>query len=99
MVPDPFMLRFRSALDAAFDAHIACVVLFGSRVRGNHRQDSDYYVAVCLRDEVDFSRQTSILSDIEIDTDFTISALPLGENALHERTIFMANLLRDGVDL
>ena len=97
--PDPVMLRFRSALDAAFGARIERVVLFGSRARGDHRSDSDYDVAVFLRDEIDFGRDSSLLSDIEIDTGSTINALPLRAGAHDERTIFMAEVRRDGVVL
>ncbi len=101
--PDPVMLRFRSALDAAFGARIERVVLFGSRARGDHRSDSDYDVAVFLRDKIDFGRESSLLSDIEIeieiDTGSTINALPLRAGAHEERTIFMAEVRRDGVVL
>ncbi len=99
--PDPVMLRFRSALDDAFGARIERVVLFGSRARGDHRSDSDYDVAVFLRDEIDFGRDSSLLSDIEIeiDTGSTINALPLRAGAHDERTIFMAEVRRDGVVL
>ena len=80
-------------------------MLFGSRARGDHRPDSDYDVAVFLRDEIDFGRDSSLLSDIEIeieieiDTGSTINALPLRAGAHDERTIFMAEVRRDGVVL
>ena len=100
---DPVMLRFRSALDAVYGARIERVVLFGSRARGDHRPDSDYDVAVFLRDEIDFSRESSVLSDIELeielDTGLTINALPLRERSQEARTIFMAEVRRDGIDL
>ena len=100
---DPVMLRFRSALDAAFGARIERVVLFGSRARGDHRPDSDYDVALFLREKADFGRESKILADIEIeielDTGAVINALPLSEGSYRSRTIFMAELRRDGVDL
>ena len=47
---DPIMRRFRAALDEAYGDRIERVVLFGSRARGDARPDSDYDVAVFLKD-------------------------------------------------
>ncbi len=43
---DPILARFRAALDALYGARIERVVLYGSRARGDHREDSDYDIAV-----------------------------------------------------
>ena len=47
---DPILKRFRAALDEIYGDRIECVVLFGSRARGDAGQDSDYDVAVFLND-------------------------------------------------
>ncbi|MGO8801135.1 MAG: nucleotidyltransferase domain-containing protein [Roseiarcus sp.] len=47
---DPVLSRFRAALDEAYGERIERVVLFGSRARGDARPDSDYDVAVFLKD-------------------------------------------------
>ena len=39
---DPILKRFRAALDALYGGRIERVVLFGSRARGDAREDSDY---------------------------------------------------------
>ena len=46
---DPILKRFRAALDALYGDRIERVVLFGSRARGDTREDSDYDVAVFLK--------------------------------------------------
>src|SRR5712691_2261832 len=47
---DPVLNRFRAALNEAYGERIERVVLFGSRARGDARPDSDYDVAVFLKD-------------------------------------------------
>ncbi len=100
---DPVLTRFRAALDGAYGARIDRVVLFGSRARGDVRQDSDYYVAVFLRDYRSFGRESkrlaAIETDILFDTGAVIGAMPLREGSYHDRTGFMAEVRRDGVDL
>jgi hypothetical protein len=49
-VSDPILVRFRAALADAFGERIERVVLFGSRTRGEAGPDSDYDVAVFLKD-------------------------------------------------
>ena len=102
-VVDPVMLRFRAALDAAFGARIERVVLFGSRARGDHRPESDYDVAVFLKGYEGFGAELTPIVDIgtEIlfDTGAVINAMPLREGSHADRTIFMSELRRDGVDL
>ncbi len=100
---DPVLVRFRAALDAAYGARIERVVLYGSRARGDARPDSDYDVAVFLRDPIDFGlesqRLAAIETDILLDTGALIGAMPLQEGSYRSRTGFMAEVRRDGVDL
>lgn len=102
-VDDPVLTRFRSALDAAYGDRLARVVLFGSRARGDHRPDSDYDVAVFLKDYRSFGTESKRLAEIEVDVLYDmgalIGAMPLAEGADQERTSFMAELRRDGIDL
>ena len=49
-IADPVLARFRRAIDAAYGERVERVVLFGSRARGDHQEDSDYDVAVFLKD-------------------------------------------------
>lgn len=49
-IDDPILKQFRAALDEIYGARLERVVLFGSRARGDAREDSDYDIAVFIRD-------------------------------------------------
>jgi predicted nucleotidyltransferase len=100
---DPILQRFRAALDRIYGDRIERVVLFGSRARGDARQDSDYDIAVFLKDpgrfwdEVD--RLVEIETDILYDTGAVINAMPYRAGAYEERTSLMREIRREGIDL
>ncbi len=51
LITDPVLVLFREALDDAYGTqNIERVVLFGSRARGDARPDSDYDIAVFLKE-------------------------------------------------
>ena len=52
-IDDPVLARFRAAPDDIYGDQLERVVLFGSCARGDARPDSDYDVAVFLRDMPD----------------------------------------------
>ena len=64
---DPVLTRLKKALDAAYGQEIERIVLFGSRARGDARPDSDYDIAVFLRDFRGFGREVARLAVIETD--------------------------------
>src|ERR1700710_1616927 len=100
---DPVLSRFRAELNSAYGARIERVVLFGSRARGDARPDSDYDVAVFLRDYAGLWAELQPLGEIttEIlqDTDAVISPKPFPEGAYRDRTLLMREIRREGVDL
>jgi predicted nucleotidyltransferase len=100
---DPVLIRFRAALDAAYGDRVERVVLFGSRARGDHRPDSDYDVAVFLRDFRSFGREIEPLAAIETeilsDTGALISPLPMPDGSYEEQTGLMHEMRREGIDL
>ncbi|MBI5012058.1 MAG: nucleotidyltransferase domain-containing protein, partial [Methylocystis sp.] len=51
---DPILARFRAALARTYGERLERAVLFGSRARGDARPDSDYDVAVFLREQEGF---------------------------------------------
>ncbi len=100
---DPILKRFRAALDALYGDRIERVVLFGSRARGDAREDSDYDVAVFLIDPSPLSDERHRLADAETDilyvTGAVIHAMPFVAGSYRERTGFMHEVRRDGIDL
>jgi predicted nucleotidyltransferase len=87
---DPILVRFRAALAELYGGRLERVVLFGSRARGDARGDSDYDVAVFLKDlddrwqEVD--RIVPVVTDIIDDTGVVIHAMPYRAGAYQDRT-------------
>ena len=100
---DPVLRRFRAALDEIYGERIERVVLFGSRARGDPRPDSDYDIAVFIRKPGDLWDELGTLADITtdilVDTDAEISAKPFAAGSYRETSLFMSELLRDGLDL
>src|ERR1700724_2330634 len=99
----PIRGGFRAALDEVYGERIERVVLFGSRARGDARADSDYDVAVFLKDLTGFGEEmgkiAEIETDIRYDTGAVINALPLQAGSYRERTGLMQELRREGLDL
>jgi uncharacterized protein len=100
---DPVLSRFRAALNQAYGERIERVVLFGSRARGYARPDSDYDVAIFLKDLGSFGteagRIAAIETDILFDTGAVINAIPFRAGAYRERTGLMQELRSHGLDL
>lgn len=102
-INDPILKRFRIALEQHYGGRVERVVLFGSRARGDARAGSDYDVAVFIRGLgilcTELDRLAEIETDILYDTGAVINALPFAAGAYRERTGFMHELRRDGLDL
>ncbi len=100
---DPVLTRFRTALHEVYGARLERVVLYGSRARGDARPDSDYDVAVFLRDIPDRGQEMNRLADIATailyDVGGVIHALPYRAGAYNERTPLMHEVRQDGLDL
>jgi predicted nucleotidyltransferase len=103
IVDNHALRRFRTALDEVYGERIERVVLFGSRARGDARPDSDYDVAVFLKDFSSFGKESGRIAEIEIgipdETGAVINAMPFKAGAYEERTGLMRELRREGLDL
>ena len=79
------------------------MVLFGSRARGDAHEDSDYDVAVFLRDMADRFAEMDRLADLGTDilneTGEFIHAMPYHAGSYEERTPLMLAVRAEGVDL
>ena len=100
---DPVLKRFRAALDALYGDRIERVVLFGSRARGDAREDSDYDVAVFLKglanrwQEVD--RIVPVVTKILYEDGAFIHAMPHRAGSYQDRNSLMREIRREGIDL
>ena len=102
-INDPVLVRFRKALDEMYGNRLERVVLFGSRARGDAHAESDYDVAVFLRDMDDRAAELYRLADLSTDiideTGEFVHAVPYRAGAYNERTPLMLGVRTDGVDL
>jgi predicted nucleotidyltransferase len=100
---DPILKRFRAALDEIYGDRIERVVLFGSRARGEAGEDSDYDIAVFLKDLTDRRPEMNRLADLGTDileeTGEFIHAMPYRAGSYEDRTPLMHEIRADGIDL
>jgi uncharacterized protein len=100
---DPVLTRFRAAVTEIYGERVERVVLFGSRARGDAHGDSDYDVAVFLRDMSDRFAEMNRLADLSTalldETGELIDAMPYRAGSYDELTPLMHEIRADGVDL
>jgi len=100
---DPILKRFRAALETIYGDRIERVVLFGSRARGDAREDSDYDVAVFLKGLADRWREVDrivpLVTDILYEDGAFIHAMPYRAGSYEDHTSLMREIRREGIDL
>src|SRR3954453_2930013 len=108
LATDPILKRFRAAPDEIYGDRLERVVLFGSRARGDAGEDSDYDIAVFLKDlkegDLDtrwreLDRLADLRSAILSDTETFIHGNPCPAGAYRNPTSLMGEIRRDGIDL
>ena len=86
-----------------YDRRLERVVLFGSRARSDAHEDSDYDVAVFLKDLTDRWPELDRLADLGTDfleeTGEFIHAMPYRAGSYEDRTPLMHEIRADGIDL
>jgi uncharacterized protein len=103
-VSDPILRRYRAALDEIYGERLERVVLFGSRARGNADAESDYDVAVFLRDMPDRPAEMNRLADLTTNILYNggpfIHAMPYPAGFYNdERMPLMYAIRAEGIDL
>lgn len=100
---DPVLTRFREALAELNGSALDRVVLFGSRARGDAGDDSDYDVAVFLRDMRTGMTEWYCLADLRtriLDAGGPFfDAIPFRSSDYDRPTPIMREIRRDGVIL
>ena len=103
LLTDPALKRFHAALRQAYGDRLERTILFGSRARGDARPESDYDIAVFLRDMPDrfaeLDRLARIGTDVIDTTGEVINALAYQAGAYNQRTPLMREIRRDGIEL
>ena len=102
LIASTVLSRFRAALTEIYGDRLERAVLFGSRARGDGRAESDYDVAVFLRDYSslwgEMGPLAKLTTDILVDTGAEISAKPFRAGEWREDRPLMHEIVRDGVD-
>jgi len=98
------LAKFRAALNEMYGERIERVVLYGSRARGDAHADSDYDVAVFLRDMPDRMAEMNRLADLSTtildNTGELIHAMPYRAGSYNDpRMPLMHEIRREGIDL
>jgi uncharacterized protein (UPF0332 family)/predicted nucleotidyltransferase len=100
---DPVLRRFCAALEAIYGERIERIVLFGSRARGEAHRESDYDIAVFLRELTDWRAEQRRLMDLKLQlidaTGEDIQAIPFPAGSYGARTPLMHEIRLDGIDL
>jgi predicted nucleotidyltransferase len=102
-IEDLVLVRFRRELTETYGDRLERVVLFGSRSRGDARPESDYDVAVFLRDMrdrfVELDRLAHLCTGLIDETGEVVNAMAFHAGAYNERTPLMREIRVEGVDL
>jgi uncharacterized protein (UPF0332 family)/predicted nucleotidyltransferase len=102
-VADPVLRRFCAALHEIYGDRIERIVLFGSRARGEARGESDYDVAVFLKELTHLREERRRLANLESElldeTGEDVQAIPFPAGSYGARTPLMHEIRLDGIDL
>ena len=100
---DPVLSVVRDKLRASYGERLKGIVLFGSRARGDHKEDSDYDVAVLLSDYAytmdEVFRLAELSWDIQKASGAIISFKPVPPRDRWRDTPFSREISQDGIVL
>lgn len=100
--PGNGLRKFRRGLSELYGERLERAVLYGSRARGDAHEDSDYDVAVFLKDLGSHVGELYKLADMATDIlqsyGIVIHAMPFRAGSHVERTPIMHEIRKDGRD-
>ena len=102
---NPILKRFCVALTETYGDRLERVVLFGSRARGDAREDSDYDIAVFLHDYTpgtsnELYRLADLSTDLLEETGAFVHAMPYPAGFYNDaRMPLMYAIRAEGIDL
>ena len=103
VISDRGLVAFRHLLDDVYGPRLERAVLYGSRARGDARPDSDYDIAVFLRNLPDHWTELNRLADLSTDVleryGAFIHAMPFLAGTDETRTPLMHEIRIHGRDL
>lgn len=100
---DPILARLKRELVALYGPRLKQVLLYGSRARGDHRDDSDYDVLVVLEGPIDWHAEMDQLArlstgiGIETAGKAILSLKSVTPDDLQKRTGFMHNVRNEAI--
>jgi len=98
---DPVLSRFRDGLSQIYGDRLDRVVLFGSRARGDADANSDYAVAVFLKDMADrwaeFDRLVPLRVNFIENYDADFMVLPFKDSDYGQQTGLMYAVRTEGI--
>jgi uncharacterized protein len=99
-IVDPILVRLKAELTALYGARLRQILLYGSRARGDHHEDSDYDVLVVLSPPFDWwqevKRMAHVSSTLTMDMGAVLSLRPVTEEQVQDETGFMHEVRREG---
>ncbi|MFY9641963.1 MAG: nucleotidyltransferase domain-containing protein [Rhodomicrobium sp.] len=101
---DPILAGFRRAMQELYGPRVERVVLYGSRARGDAKPDSDYDIAVFLRNLSSRWQEVRRIADVELsildETGATVHAMPYPAESWRDLSSpLMHEIRKDGIDL
>jgi predicted nucleotidyltransferase len=94
--------EYKRRVESAFGERVAKMVLFGARARGDVHEESDWDIAVFLRDEPtieDRHRLVDLGTDVLFDTGQVIQPVTLPLRRRAEESYLMQAIRADGITL